>query len=231
MRVDLIAAAVVLSLAAGGSGAALYKWVDEKGRVQYSDKPPADREKSAVQMTNRGVVVKKLEPGLSAEQKKAKEDELARRKQEDSRSAEQRRQDNALLQSFTSVQEIDMKRDREVQSIDTMIANLRGQERSVAERLAEDRKRLEGYGKRNKPPPDALKEDVQRNEAQTKVIRDEIERRHQEILDTRAKYEALKKRYQELREQEHAAAGATPAAPAPTPAAPAATAAQAPARK
>ena len=224
MRVDLITACVVLSLAGSGAGAAMYKWVDEKGRVQYSDKPPADREKGAVQMTNRGVVVKKLEPGMSAEQKKAKEDELARRKQEDSRSAEQRRQDNALLQSFTSVQEIDMKRDREVQSIDTVIANLRGQERSVSERLAEDRTRLEGYGMRKKPAPDALKDDVQRNEAQTKVIRDEIERRHQEILDTRTKYEALKKRYQELREQEHAAAGA-PSAP------PAATAAQAPAKK
>jgi hypothetical protein len=222
MRVDLIGACVLLSLIAGGAGAALYKWVDEKGRVQYSDKPPPDREKGAVQMTNRGVVVKKLEPDLSAEQKKAQQDELARRKQEDVRSAEQRRQDNALLQSFTSVQEIDMKRDREVHAIDATIANLRGQERSVSERLADDRRRVDGFNKRNKPAPDTLKEDVQRNEAQAKVIRDEIERRHQEILDTRAKYEALKKRYQELREQEQAGAPS---------AAPAATAAQAPAKK
>ena len=224
MRVDLIAACILSSFVASGAGAALYKWVDEKGRVQYSDKPPADREKGAVQMTNRGVVVKKLEPEVSAEQRKAKEDELARRKQEDVKSAEQRRQDNALLQSFTSVQEIDMKRDREVQAIDATIANLRGQERSVAERLAEDRKRLEGFGKRNKPAPDGLKEDVQRNEAQVRLIRDEIERRHQDILDTRSKYEALKKRYQELREQEQAAAGTASTAPA-------ATAAQAPPRK
>jgi hypothetical protein len=223
MRVDLAAALVLVSsFAIGEADAALYKWVDEKGRVQYSDKPPADKEKGAVQMTNRGVVVNKIEAGMSAEQKKAKEEDLARRKQEELKAAEQRRQDNALLQSFTSVQEIDMKRDREVQSIDAMIANLRGQERSISERLADDRKRMEGYAKRNKPPPDTLKEDVQRNESQTKVIRDEIERRHQEILETRTKYEALKKRYRELREQEQAATG-TPA--------PATAAAQAPAKK
>ena len=224
MRADRIAAAAAaaaLGLAIGGADAALFKWVDEKGRVQYSDKPPPD--KGAVEMTNRGVVVKRAEPGLTAEQKKAKEDDLARKKQEELKAAEQRRQDNALLQSFTSVQEIDMKRDREVQSIDAMIANLRGQERSISERLADDRKRMEGYAKRNKPPPDTLKEDVQRNEAQTKVIRDEIERRHQEILETRTKYEALKKRYRELREQEQAAASGPPP--------PATAAVQAPTKK
>jgi chromosome segregation ATPase len=222
MRLDLLLAAACLGFCASGTGAALYKWVDEKGRVQYSDKPPSDREKGAVQMTNRGVVVKKLESGASPEEKKAKDDEAARRKAEDAKSAEQRRADNALLQSFTSVQEIDMKRDREVQSIDTVIANLRGQERSVSERLAEDRRRLEGYTKRKQPVPENLKEDVERSEAQTKVIRDEIERRHQEILETRAKYEALKKRYRELREQEQAVSAA-PTQPA--------TAAQAPAKK
>jgi hypothetical protein len=105
------------------------------------------------------------------------------------------------------VQEIDMKRDREVQALDTMIANLRGQERSLSERIADDRRRLDFYVKRKKPAPDTVQEDIARNEAQVKLIRDEIERHHHEILATRAKYEALKKRYQELREQEQAAGG------------------------
>src|SRR5690606_37204795 len=142
--------------------------------------------------------------------------------QEELKAAEQRKQDNALLQSFTSVQEIDMKRDREVQALDTLIANLRGQERSVSERIADDRRRLDFYAKRKKPAPETVQEDIQRNEAQVKLIRDEIERHHHEILATRTKYEALKKRYQELREQEQAAGG-----PADT----ATTAARAPAKK
>ncbi|MGH8663386.1 MAG: DUF4124 domain-containing protein [Burkholderiales bacterium] len=194
--------------------AALYKWVDDKGRVQYSDKPPSDRDKSAVQMTNRGVIIKKIEPDVSAEQKKVREEDLARKKEEELKAAEQRRKDKALLLSFTSVQEIDMKRDREVQSLDTIIANLRGQERSLSERIADDRKRLDLYAKRKKPPPESVQEDIQRNQAQVKVLRDEIERHHQEILATRAKYEALKKRYQELRE-EQATGTATTAAQTP----------------
>ncbi|MPZ46595.1 MAG: DUF4124 domain-containing protein [Betaproteobacteria bacterium] len=211
MRAERAAAAVVMSLALSVGHAALYKWVDDKGRVQYSDKPPSDRDKSAVQMTNRGVIIKKIEPGMSAEQKKAQEEESARKKQEDLKAVEQRRKDNALLLSFTSVQEIDMKRDREVQALDAIIANLRGQERSMSERIAEDRRRLDLYAKRKKPPPESVQEDTQRNQAQMKVLRDEIERHHQETLATRAKYEVLKKRYQELREEQAAGTAATAA--------------------
>jgi chromosome segregation ATPase len=215
MRAERAVAAIVMSLAVSAGHAALYKWVDDKGRVQYSDKPPSDRDKSAVEMTNRGVIIKKIEPGMSAEQKKAQEEEAERKKQEQTKAAEQRRQDNALLQSFTSVQEIDMKRDREVQALDTIIANLRGQERSLTERIAEDRKRLEFYAKRKSAPPESMQEDIQRNQAQVKVLHDEIERHHQEIIATRTKYEALKKRYQALRE-EQASGAATAAAQTPT---------------
>ena len=218
MRVDAAALALACLLFAGGAQAALYKWVDEQGRVQYSDKPP-DQGKGAVQMTNRGIVVKKIEPTPTPEQKKVLQEDQARKQEEEAKAAEQRRQDQALLQSFTSVEEIDMKRDREVQALEVVIANLRGQERSLTERMADDRRRMEYYKKRGKPPPDSMQEDMERNAAQAKLIRDEIERRQAEIVATREKYEALKNRYRMLREQEKAArasaAPVTNAAPAP----------------
>jgi hypothetical protein len=220
VRVERLLAGLAATLVVIAADATLYKWVDEKGRVQYSDKPPADKSKGGVEMSNRGIVMKKLEAGMSPEQKKAKEDEAARKKAEDQQSADQRRLDNALLQSFTNEHEIDMKRDREVLTLDSIIVNLRNQDRTVTERLADDRRRADSYGKRNKPLPDSVKEDLASSKSEVKVIRDEIERRHQEILDTRNKYEALKKRYVELRQQERA--GLIP---------PPGTAAQAPAKK
>lgn len=192
-----LAAAIVFTAA----DAALYKWVDDSGRVQYSDKPPADKGRGGVEMSNHGIVKKKLEAGMTPEQKQAKAQDAARRKAEDQQGAEQRRLDHALLQSFTNAQEIDMKRDREVQTLDAIIVNLRNQDRTVSERLADDRRRAESYGRRKQPLPDAVKDDVSRSEAEAKVIRDEIERRHHEILDIHNKYDALKKRYVELREE------------------------------
>lgn len=217
MRLERALAAIVALFVVGAAQAALYKYVDEKGRVQYSDKPPTEKDKGGVQMSNRGIVLKKLDTGMTADQKKATEEDLARKKQEEAKAAEQRRQDNALLHSFSSVQEIDMKRDREVQSIEAMIGNLREQQRAVGARLADERKRLEHHAKRSQPAPDALKEDIQRNESQMKVIREEIDRRYQEIVATRAKYETLRRRYQELREQELSGAMPAPTASAQAP--------------
>ncbi len=46
MRAYLVA--LVLALAAPAAMAQVYKWVDEKGRVQYGDKPPPGAKASAV---------------------------------------------------------------------------------------------------------------------------------------------------------------------------------------
>lgn len=191
---------LLLALAATAADGALYRWVDEKGRVQYSDTPP-QKDRGAVQLSNRGIVLKKLDGALTPEQQKAKDAEEARRKAEDARAAEQRRQDGALLQSFTTVQEIDMKRDREIQALEISIANLRELERGIAARLATDRKRLEAAGQAKKPPPESLKEDIVRSEAERKTLEDDIRRRYDEIAATREKYDALKKRYIVLRQE------------------------------
>jgi len=206
--------AAVLGLAVVGAYGALYKWVDEKGRVQYSDKPPTEKDKSGVQMSNRGIVLKKIDGGLTPEQKKAQEEELARKKAEEQKAAEQRRQDHALLQSFTSVQEIDMKRDREVQALEAMITNLRGQEKTVTERLADERKRAESYAQRKKPLPDSVRDDLARSENEKKVLTEDIARRQQEVADARSKYDVLKRRYTELRQSGQTGA-VTPAAATP----------------
>lgn len=200
MRTDRLLLGALLALFVGSVQAALYKWVDDKGRVQYSDKPPVDAGKGGVEMSNRGIIRKKLETGLTPDEQKAKEAEAVRRRAEEQEAAAQRRADNALLQSFTSAEEVDMKRDREMQAIDAMISNLKGQERSLVERRNDERRRAERYAKQGKPLPDALKADLARTEGEVKVVREEIERRYKEADATKAKYANLRKRYLELRQ-------------------------------
>lgn len=200
MFVRRLAFGAVIVLATAAVDAALYRWVDENGRVQYSDRPP-QKDRSAVQLSNRGMVLKKIDGALSPEQQKAKEADEARKRAEDAKALEQRRQDSALLQSFTTVQEIDLKRDREVHAVEIAIANLREQERTLGARLAEDRKRAEVLDKGKKPMPEALKEDILRAEAEKRVLEEEIKRRYDEIGTTKSRYEALKKRYILLRQE------------------------------
>jgi hypothetical protein len=198
MYVERLACAAILVLAVGGAQGALYKWVDENGRVQYSDRPPGS-DKGGVQLSNRGIVVKKLEGGLTPEQKKAKDEENARAQAEKAKAEEQRRQDTALLQSFSSAKEIELKRDREIQGLNAAIANLRSQEKRVSERLEEDRKRAESFRRRKEPLPDPVKEDIVRGEGEQKVLAEQIKRKLDEIDAIDNKYASLKKRYLELR--------------------------------
>jgi hypothetical protein len=198
MYVERLACAAILVLAVAGAQGALYKWVDENGRVQYSDRPPGS-DKGGVQLSNRGIVVKKLEGGLTPEQKKAKDEENARAQAEKAKAEEQRRQDTALLQSFSSAKEIDLKRDREIQGLNAAIANLRSQEKRVSERLEEDRKRAESFRRRKEPLPDPVKEDIVRGEGEQKVLAEQIKRKLDEIDAIDNKYASLKKRYLELR--------------------------------
>lgn len=200
MRIERLILAALLGLTASGPQAALYKWVDDKGRIQYSDKPPPDVGKGGVEMSNRGVVKKKLDGGLTPEEKKAQEAEAARRHAEQQEAVAQRRADHALLQSFTSAAEIDMKRDRELQALDAMIGNLKSQERSLVERWTEDKRRADDHAKRSKPLPDGLKQDLARSEGEVKTVREEIQRRQQESSEVKSKYDGLKKRFNELRQ-------------------------------
>jgi len=156
----LAVAVVAAAFASGVVSASLYRWVDEKGRVQYSDKPPpSDQQKSGVQMNKSGVVRKKLDTSLSDEEQKAREEEAARRRLEEQKATERRRQDIALLQSYTDAKEIDLKRDREIQAVEATLTNLRLQARNVADRREDDKKRAEIHARSKKPLPDNLKEE------------------------------------------------------------------------
>jgi hypothetical protein len=195
-------AVVTVALGTACAHAALYRWVDDKGVVQYSDKPPDNKAKGGVEMSKRGVVLKKLDAAPSVEQQKAKQEDDARRKAAEQEALAQRRADNALLLSFSSAQEIDLKRDRELQSIGVVIANLRDQERSLVERLNEERRRVEVYEKKNQAAPASIAQDIARAEASLKTLRDTIAKRQEEMRTTREHYEALRKRYLALHQPE-----------------------------
>ena len=101
-----------LSAAAQQQERGKYKWVDDEGIIHYGDRiPPEFADKPKQRLNDQGVAVellegKKTEAQLEAE-KKAAELELQRDLQ--------RRADQALLNTYVSVDEIVMHRDRRVE--------------------------------------------------------------------------------------------------------------------
>lgn len=91
--------------------AKLYKWVDEDGKVHYSDKVPPDQMKNARQeLSEHGVVKEEIDRELTVEERAAKEAELkiqrdllAKQKNEANRIEKER---NALIKSYSSAEQI-----------------------------------------------------------------------------------------------------------------------------
>src|SRR5450755_3694583 len=106
MRYETLLAACVWLMAAAvfsPSHAAMFKWVDENGKVQYGDRiPPQYQNQNSEELNKRGIVTKKGEAPLTPEQLQAKADADARAKAEKQKAAEQQRRDNALLSTFTN---------------------------------------------------------------------------------------------------------------------------------
>ena len=115
MRFLIVAAASIILVPLAGvaaEGQKLYRWVDNSGIVHYGDSVPAeyaDAEKQV--LNNHGVTVAVVRGKRTAEE--IAEDKRIAKLQ---RQAElQRQQDEALLATYLSVDEIIMHRDRRVE--------------------------------------------------------------------------------------------------------------------
>lgn len=100
----------VLLVTALPAHAKLYKWVDENGRVSYTDTPPPQTSRHAVtEMGKTGQAMKRTE---SVEERRAREAEERKLAEQKKIAEEQARKDRALLGTYTRESEIDLARDR-----------------------------------------------------------------------------------------------------------------------
>ena len=114
----------------GFSGAAntanLYKWIDENGVVRYGDRLPASEAKKRHQTLNsQGMVIETIEAEKTPEEyaaiKKAEKDRKAREQAEARERDLKSRKDRTLLNTYGSVDELELIKDRRMERVDLVI--------------------------------------------------------------------------------------------------------------
>ena len=224
LRVRLLAQSAVAlfatALVAGAASAAgLYKWTDDQGEVHYSDKaPPEMPTKGAAMLDKQGRQVKKIDPPLSPEQVKAKAEEDERQRALAKARDDQARKDKALMQSYTSENEIDLARKRALTTIDSQIKSAQAYSTDLSRRQTDIAKRKESYG--SKPIPSALQNESEAVDTELSRQTILIRQKQEEQAMVTAKYDTIKQRWREiLADQERAriAAAAAEAAKAQNP--------------
>jgi len=156
----LVIAAAAALLAAQGSLATLYKWVDDKGVVHYSDKvPPEAMDKTNIELNKEGVPVKRNDPPPNAEQRRAKAAEDERQKVLAKEHEIVERRDRALVQSYTSEDEIDLARARALSTIETQLQSAQAYSVQLTKRREELEGRRKAFG--DKPVPPAIEHEIE----------------------------------------------------------------------
>jgi hypothetical protein len=169
-----------ISLPLASHAGTLYKWVDDEGRVHYSDQlPPVDAKRAHSAMDERGVTIDQVEPAKTPEQIKQEQEVERLRREREQLIEKQRTADRVLLRTFRTEDDIIMTRDGQLQAIDAYIkithANIKRLKSSL--------------------------EDLQRQAAARELSGKQIpEKFLQEIED---KNQALKDAYQSIVRREH----------------------------
>lgn len=204
--------AVALLTFAGAGGAATYKWTDENGKVHYSDKAPVDAPGGTTVLDKQARPVKKIEAPPSPEELKAKADQEQQARAAARARDEQARKDRALLQSYTSENEIDLARSRAVSTLQAQIASAQ----KFSETLARQQKSLAARKQtyEGKPVPIELERESASVDAELSRQNILIRQKQEELAMVTQKYDTIKQRWREIvADKERAAAADQPAKP------------------
>lgn len=205
------AVALLLAISPPVQAQKIVCWKDKAGKVVgCGDRvPPEFQQNESKTLDNRGIT---RQTNVSAEEaarlKQEAEKKAALKVDEDRRIAEQRRQDSALVNTYTSDKEIDQRRDRELQVVDLQLAQLKSSLKNATEAEAATQKRHGEAAKSGKPVPPPLADELARVIDERKRIETRIAEKEKDKAVISARYAEQKARYIELR-------GSSTAAPQP----------------
>lgn len=179
--------------------AKLYKWVDDNGTTHYGETiPPEYANKDATKLSDKGRVEQRIEK-LTPEEQRARDAEDAKKNSAKQAAIEAKRRDSALLNTFSNENEIDLSRDRSLQQVEARINSINTMLKSAQASLVEHQKEQDGLVKQGKKIPKSLLEDVAESEAQVAKLNKELAQNEQELAKVKARFEADKLRYRELK--------------------------------
>lgn len=181
---------------ADGSARKLYRWVDDKGHVHYGDTLPASAGVSgSAELGKTGQVMKRSESLAERKARQSAEAEAARLQKE---KAEQNRQDQALLGTYTSEKEIDLSRDRALEFHQLAIKSAQTRVAQVVINQKEVNAHAEAFTRRSKDVPPYLQDQINANQAELDSLNRVIKANQDALVSVREKYDADRRRYREL---------------------------------
>src|ERR1041385_245454 len=187
----------LLAAAPAAAQERMYKCVDARGKVYYTQVPPPECLGRDTQELNKsGTLIRKNPAALSPAQEQAREAERRKKLEDEERSREERRKNLALLNTYSSEKDIEDARTRALAEAQTAITDTQRAIEGAQKRRKELESEKEFYVK--KPMPFKLKQEIANNDIEIKNQTVLLDAKKKEISRINAKYGADKRRYIEL---------------------------------
>lgn len=164
--------------------------------------PPACYGRAYREISSQGVVTKVVPAPMSAEERARAELEEKARKAAEERAKEERRRDVALLQTYSSLDDLEAKRQRALADIDSDLQLARQREAEVLQRRAKLDQEAQFYAKKPKPPE--LASAFRENDSELAAQRTVIDSKQRDLEAVKARYDGDRRRYAELLAQKAA---------------------------
>ncbi len=175
--------------------AKLYKWVDDNGTTHYGETiPPEYANKNAVKLEKGHIEKRDDQFGQGGKKAAALKDPVSEQAR-----IEAERRDNALINTYSSEQEIDLARDRNLQQVEARAGSYATLLKSAQENLASLQKEYEQLVQQHRKIPQSLEEDLDDAKNHISKLQNDIEINTKERDVVVARYAADKARYRELR--------------------------------
>ena len=170
---------------------------DDNGRQVCSDiLPQACWSRAYREVNEHGLTIRRVEAPLTPEQRLQREADARRKREQERLINEERRRNQALLDSYASEQDIDTVRERTLAEIEKTLNLANERYAQAAKRQKELSEEMEFY--RKKPAPKELLDALKDNESELRAHGSVIEAKQKELEAVRAKYDEEKRRYIEL---------------------------------
>lgn len=177
----------------------LYKWVDKNGVVHYGSSVPPEYANQQLDVLNsEGVTIKTLDVHKTPEQT-AKDVQTQKAAAEKAKQDQQQRaNDQMLLDTYTSVADIEQDRDSRLAGMDSQInvinSAISGLQSSLAEYQAHEKALIGAH----KPVPASLKKSLDSTQQQLATDQQLLQKQEQGKQATQERYAGYIKRFQQL---------------------------------
>ena len=189
----------LLALAPAAAQERMYKCVDARGKVYYTQVPPPECLGRDTQELNKSGTLIRKNPAavpLTPAQEQAREAERRKKIEDEMRSKEERRKNLALLNTYSSEKDIEDARTRALGEAQGAIVDTERRIAGAQKRYKELEAEKEFYVK--KQMPFKLRQEIANNEIEIKNLIVLLDAKKKEISTINAKYDEDKRRYVEL---------------------------------